>query len=171
MDYTVVFINIAFVVSVLGGVFMTIMGLPGNILILLTGLLYGYYDHFENVDYAILVITFGIFIIGEIVEFISGLIGAKKEKASKRAMIATSIGTVVGGLWGTAIVPVIGLILGALVGAFAVAALAEYSKTQDIEQAKRVAKSVVKGQIIGILIKAISAVSMAIILIYQLKWH
>lgn len=62
---------------------MTIMGLPGNTLILLTGLAYGYYDHFDRMDYAVLVIVFGIFIIGEIIEFISGLIGAKKKKHRK----------------------------------------------------------------------------------------
>ena len=150
---------------------MTIMGLPGNTLIFLTGLAYGYYDHFEAMDYAILVIVFGIFIIGEMIDFVAGLIGAKKEKASKRAIFATFIGTIIGGIWGTAVLPVIGSLLGALLGAFVATALAEYSKTKDITQAKRVAKSVVKGQIFGILIKATAAVSMAIILGYQLKWQ
>lgn len=171
MDYAMLFINIAFILSVLGGVIMAIIGLPGNILILLMGLAYGYFDHFESMDYAILVIVFGVYIIGEVVDFVAGLIGAKKEKASKRAMFATFIGTMLGGIWGTAILPIIGSIIGALVGAFAVTALAEYSKAKDLDQAKRVAKSVVKGQIIGMFIKVATAVSMAILLLYQLKWH
>ena len=163
--------NIVFVLVLLSGIVMTLMGLPGNILILLTALAYGYYDHFEMMNYAVLVIVFGLFIIGEIIEFIAGLLGAKRENASKRAMFAPFIGTIIGGIWGTAILPIIGSLLGALVGAFIAAALAEFSKTKDVTRAKRVAQSVIKGQIWGIVIKAMTAVSMTAILIYQLKWQ
>lgn len=171
MESTVMIANIAFILAILAGVIMTIIGLPGNLIILLTGLLYGYYDHFDKMDYAILVIVLGIFIIAEIIEFVAGVVGAKKEKASKRAMFATFIGTIVGGIWGTAILPVLGSLLGALCGAFIATAVAEYSKTKDLDQAKRVGKSVLKGQIIAIIIKSTAAVSMAIILLYQLNWH
>lgn len=170
MEHTVIILNIGFILILIGEVVMTIMGLPGNVLIVLTGLAYGYYNHFEEMDFAILVIVCSIFILGEIIEFMAGLLGAKKEKASKRAMLAPFIGTIIGGIWGTAILPIIGSLIGALLGAFISTALAEYSKTKDITQAKRVAKSVVKGQILGILFKVIAAVSMAILLVYQLKW-
>lgn len=171
MEYTGTIMNIACILFVFGGVIMTIIGLPGNTLILLTGLVYGYYDHFENIDYAILVIVFGIYIIGGIIEFVAGLMSAKKEKASKRAMFALFIGTIVGGIWGTALLPIIGSLLGALLGAFVFTILAEYSKSKDMTQAKKVAKSVVKGQVFGIIIKSAAAISMAILLIYQLKWQ
>jgi uncharacterized protein YqgC (DUF456 family) len=171
MDHIVLIMNIVFILVLLGGVTMTVMGLPGNILIILAGFAYGYYEHFETIDYAILVIIFGIFIVSEIIEFVAGLIGAKKVKASKRAMLAPFIGTILGGVWGTAIFPIIGSLLGALLGAYIITALAEYSKTKDISQAKRVAKSVIKGQIFGVLIKAAAAVSMAILLVCQLKWQ
>jgi uncharacterized protein YqgC (DUF456 family) len=171
MEHILPIINIIFILILIGGVIMTIMGLPGNVIIMLTGLAYGYYDHFVTMDYAILVIVFGIFIVGEMIEFVTGVIGAKKEKASKRAMIAPFIGTVIGAIWGTAIVPIIGSLLGGLLGVFITTALAEYSKTKDITRAKQVAKSVVKGQIFGMLIKAATAVSMVITLGYQLKWQ
>lgn len=171
MEYTGTIMNIACILFIFGGIIMTIIGLPGNTLILLSGLAYGYYDHFENIDYAILVIVFGIYIIGEIIEFVAGLMSAKKEKASKRAMLALFIGTIVGGIWGTALLPIIGSLLGALLGAFVFTILAEYSKNKDMTQAKRVAKSVVKGQVFGVIIKSAAAVSMAILLIYQLKWQ
>ncbi|SFL79958.1 hypothetical protein SAMN04490355_101880 [Pelosinus propionicus DSM 13327] len=171
MEYAGLIISILSVLLILTGVVMTIIGLPGNVLILLTGLAYGYYDQFDRVDYAILVVVFGIFIIGEVIEFAAGMIGAKKEKASKRAMLAPFIGTIVGGIWGTALLPIIGSLLGALVGAFIVTILAEYSKTKDLTQAKKVAKSMAKGQVLGIIIKSATAISMAILLIYQLKWQ
>lgn len=171
MEYTVVLVNLLFSVMMLGGVAMTMVGLPGNVIIVVTGLAYGYYDHFEHIDYAILAIVIGIFIIGEIVEFGAGLVGAKQGKASKRSMVAAIIGTVVGGIWGTAILPLFGSILGALLGAFVITALAEYTKVKNAEQAKHVAISLLKGQIIGMVFKIAAAVGMAIILIERLQWH
>lgn len=171
MEYTAILVNVLCSVMILGGVIMTIVGLPGNFIIVLTGLAYGYYDHFEHVDYAIIAIVFGVFIISEIFDFGAGLIGAKQGKASQRSMLAAVFGTVLGGIWGTAILPLVGSVLGALLGAFVITALAEYTKVKNAEQAKRVAISVLKGQIVGMILKTATAVGMAIILIYQLKWH
>lgn len=171
MEYAIILVNMLFCVIMLGGVIMTILGLPGNFIIALTGFAYGYYDHFEHVDYTVLVIVIGIFIVSEIIDFGAGLLGAKQGKASKRSMLASVIGTVAGGIWGTALLPLVGSILGALLGAFVTAALAEYTKVKDAAQAKRVALSILKGQIAGMILKTATAVGMAIILIGQLKWY
>jgi len=171
MEYTVILINILFSIIIFGGVIMTMVGLPGNVLIVLAGLTYGYYDGFEHVDYAVLVIIVGVFVLSELIEFLAGLIGAKKEKASKRAVVAAFVGTVLGAIWGTAILPFIGSIIGALLGGFVITAWAEYTKTKDKEQAKRVAIGVLKGQIMGMVFKVAAAVGMAMALIYQMKWH
>ena len=171
MEHAALLVNVLFSVILLGSVIMTIVGLPGNFIIVLTGLAYGYYDHFEHIDYTVLAIVVGILIIGEVIEFGAGVIGAKQGKASKRSMVAAVIGTVIGGIWGTAILPLIGSILGALLGAFTFTALAEYTKMKNVQQAKQVAMSVLKGQIVGMIFKTAAAVGMAIILIDQLQWH
>ena len=171
MEHAALLVNVLFSVILLGSVIMTIVGLPGNFMIVLTGLAYGYYDHFEHIDYTVLAIVVGILIIGEVIEFGAGVIGAKQGKASKRSMVAAVIGTVIGGIWGTAILPLIGSILGALLGAFTFTALAEYTKMKNVQQAKQVAMSVLKGQIVGMIFKTAAAVGMAIILIDQLQWH
>ena len=170
MDYTAILVNVVCSVIILGGVIMTMVGLPGNILIVLVGVAYGYSDSFVHVNIVVLGIIIGIFIVSELIDFWSGLIGAKKQKASKRAVVAAFIGTVLGGIWGTVILPLIGSIVGALVGAFVITALAEYTKTKNKEQAKRVAIGVLKGQIIGMIFKVAAAVSMASALIYQFDW-
>ena len=171
MEYTEIIITILCSIIILGGIIMTMVGLPGNIIIVFVGLAYGYYDRFEHVDYAVLVIIVGVFIVGELIEFWAGLIGAKQEKASKRAVVAAFVGTVLGGIWGTVILPLIGSIIGALVGAFAITAVAEYTKTKDEKQAKRVAIGVLKGQLVGMIFKVVIAVGMAMALIYHLKWQ
>jgi len=171
MEYTAILINVLFSVIIVGGVFMTMVGLPGNILIVLAGLMYGYYDGFEHVNYVVLASVVGVFMMGEVIEFWAGLIGAKKEKASTRAVVAAFIGTVLGGIWGTVILPLIGSIIGALLGAFMITAVAEYTKTKNKEQAKRVAIGVLKGQIVGMVFKVVAAVGMSIVLIYQVQWQ
>lgn len=168
MGYTTILMNILLGVILLGGIIMTMVGLPGNVLIVLVGLAYGYYVH---VPYSVLGIILGVFILGELIEFGAGVIGAKQEKASKRAVTAAFIGTVLGGIWGTSIVPFIGSIIGALLGAFVFTALAEYTKNKNREQATRVALGVLKGQIIGMIFKVAAAIGMAIVLLYQLQWQ
>ena len=170
MDYSAILMNVLCSVIILGGVIMTMVGLPGNIIIVLIGLAYGYYDRFTHVNDVVLVIIIGVFVVSELIDFWAGLIGAKKQKASKRAVVAAFAGTVLGGIWGTAILPLIGSIVGALLGAFIITALAEYTKTKNKEQAKRVAIGVLKGQIIGMIFKVATAVGMATALIYQFNW-
>lgn len=171
MEYIVVLINIVFSVVLVGSVMLTMIGLPGNIVIVLAAVIYGYYDQFQHVDYGIIGIVTGAFIVSEILDFGAGIIGAKKEKSSKRAILAAFLGTVLGGILGTGVLPIVGSAIGALLGAFIGAGAAEYTKMKDKEQARRVAIGVVKGQVVGMILKTTTAVTMAIILIYQLKWY
>lgn len=163
-------INIFFCIIILSGVFLTLIGLPGNLLIVLSGVAYGYYHHFEHVNYIVLGMVILIFIMSECIEFIAGVMGAKKEKASKRSMVAAFLGTILGGIGGTILLPIIGSMIGALLGAFAAAALAEYTKEKNKEQAKRVGISVLKGQIFAMILKLTAAVGMSIALLYQVQW-
>lgn len=171
MDYAVIFINIAVSLILIAGIGLVLLGLPGNILIFITALGYGYYDNFIHISWAVLSVLFVALAAGEIVEFLAGALGAKKEKASSRAVIAAFFGAFSGGIAGTAILPLIGSFLGAMLGAFAASFLAEYSKTSDRGKAGRVALSVMKGQIIGTIVKVIIAVGMAVAIIYRLSWQ
>lgn len=163
-------INVLFGIILISGVMMTLIGLPGNLLIVIAGLAYGYYDSFIHVNYAVLIGISIAFLAGEGIEFIAGMLGAKKEKGSKRSMAAAFLGTVLGGIGGTFILPIIGSLIGALAGAFTAAALAEYTKENDKEQAKRVGISVVKGQVLAIAVKLTAALGMAVALLYQVQW-
>jgi len=163
-------LNIFFCMILFVGVMITMMGLPGNVLIVIVGISYGYYENFAHIDYATLVIIIGAFVISELIEFVAGILGAKKEKASKRGMVAAFVGTILGSIGGTMILPVLGTLLGAFAGAAVSTILAEYSKTKDIQLAKRVGIGAVKGQIVGMIIKVVTAIGMASVLFYQLNW-
>jgi uncharacterized protein YqgC (DUF456 family) len=171
MEYSLLLMNVIVVLLLLGSVGMTLIGMPGNVLILLIALGYGYLENFAHINLQVLLILLGALVAGELVEAVAGAIGAKKEKASKRAVFAAFFGGLVGGIIGTGVIPVIGSIAGAILGGFAGSYLAEYSKSKDPDQASRVAQSVIKGQILGLVVKIAIATGMILYIITKIPWQ
>lgn len=170
MDIGLLFVNIGLIIMLLASLGLTIIGMPGNIVIFLTALAYGFYDHFVHLSLMDLGIVLGAIILGEVFETFTGALWASREKASKRAIIFAVFGTVFGGIIGTAFTPVIGSIIGALVGGFAVSWFVEYQLTNDKQHAIRVAMSVIKGQMLGVIIKFTIALVTIIYLLFNLAW-
>ena len=170
VEAALILANIAVIAAVLIGLGLTLVGLPGNLLIFLSAAGYGFWDGFVHVDGRFLLLLFGALLLGEAVEFVAGALGAKRKKASLRAMAASTVGGIAGAVMGTAFVPVIGSIAGAVLGAFGASYVAEYSKTGDREQAERVARSVAAGLLLGTLFKLAVGVGMAISVIWRLTW-
>jgi uncharacterized protein YqgC (DUF456 family) len=163
-------IHTVVIVLLLAGMGLTALGLPGNLLIFVTALAYGYYDGFVHIGYTFLFNLLGILLLGELVEFIAGAYGAKRERASKRATVAAVFGAILGGIVGTGLLPVIGSLLGAMCGSFIVSFVAEYTKTGDMEKSQRVAKSVMTGQMIGMIVKFAIGIGMLVAVISQMPW-
>lgn len=162
--------NIAVVFFLLVALGLTTVTLPGNLFIFLTALGYGLYEGFILFDASFLMMLFAGYALGELVEFIASAAGAKKEKASKRAIAAAVAGAVGGGVAGTALLPVLGSFIGAMLGAYVASYYAELSVCRDAAKSQKVAMSAMKGQIIGAVIKFAIAVSMVITIILRLNW-
>ena len=98
---------IFFIVVCLAGLIISVFGGPGPFIIFGGAFLYGLIEHFQDIDFATLLVLLILSIAGEIMEFFSGLIGAKKFGASKAGMIGALIGGITGSLIGTLFLPVI----------------------------------------------------------------
>lgn len=170
MDMSIIAANIVLIVLLLAGVGMTLFALPGNLVILLAALGYAFVEGFSRFDTGFLLTLGGIFLLGEAVEFVAGMLGAKRQNASGRAVIAAFVGGVAGAVVGSVVLPVLGTVAGAVAGAFGLSYAAEYSKTGDREKAARVARSVAAGLLVGTLFKLAVAVGMATAVIYRLSW-
>lgn len=164
-------VNLLIIVASVIGIGMTAIGLPGNWLIFFTALGYGYLDNFSHMSSMVLIILFAALVLGEIVEFVAGSLGAKKENASRYAIIAAFIGGIAGGIIGTGIMPGLGSIAGAIGGSFAAGYLAEYLATGSWEKAGRVAKSIVIGQTLALIFKLAIAIGMVVFVISRLTWQ
>lgn len=170
MEFSLVLINIGLIVVVLLGAGATLVGLPGNLMIFLAALGYGYWEHFIHVNSTFLLILFGIFVVGETAEFLAAALGAKRANASGPAVAAAIIGAIVGGIMGTGLLPLVGTVLGAMLGALGASFLVEFIKSGDVAKSKHVAINVAIGQITGMLFKLAVAIGMAAAIMLQLPW-
>lgn len=168
MDIGVIAINILVAVLLFLGVILTMISLPGNWFILVVAALYGFSTGFVHLSIPYLLMLLALVLLGEAVEFAAGALGAKRQQASKQAMLAAVVGGVAGGLAGTAVLPVIGSIGGALAGAFGFSYFAEYAATGSREQSRRVASSVLVGQIIGMVVKLAIAIGVTVAVVSKL---
>ncbi|MDD4600662.1 MAG: DUF456 family protein, partial [Negativicutes bacterium] len=141
-----IIISVLASIGLLAGIGLTLINLPGNFFILFVAFGYAVYDDFTTMTVSTLLIVLGMFLAGELAEFIAGALGAKRQKASTRAMAAAVLGAVGGGVLGTGVLPIVGSIIGAVLGAFAASYIAEYSKAGDADRARQVGISVMKGQ-------------------------
>jgi hypothetical protein len=170
MEMGLLLANVGLMIIILLGAGVTLIGLPGNLLIFLSALGYGYWEHFTHLNSTFLLLLFGIFVLGEVVEFLAGALGAKREHGSGQAVAAAIFGAVLGGIAGTGLLPLVGTILGAMLGAFIASFLAEFAHSGDVEKSRRVAVSVAIGQITGMLFKLVVALGMAAAVALKLPW-
>ena len=170
MELSLIAANIVLLLVLLLGVGLTLFTLPGNFVILMAAVGYGFYEGFGRFDSGFMLALGGLFVLGEAVEFVAGMLGAKRQNASWRAMGAALLGGLAGAILGSAVVPVLGTLAGAVAGAFGLSYAAEYSKTGDREKAARVARGAAAGLLVGTLFKLAVAVGMAAAIIARLAW-
>ena len=149
MEYFLEALAAAFIVIV--GPLLTLVGLPGNTLMLLAGIGFACFDEAKYFDGRILSALVLIYVFGEL--WVVGLIG---------------IGTFIGAVLGTGVFPVFGSVLGGAMGSFVMAFVYEYSQTMDCDGAFELAWKAAKLQFIAIIGKVVAAAAMAILLVKQI---
>ena len=118
--------------------------LPGTALVFAGLLLGAWIDDFTLVSGVTVAVLGVLTLISWAVDYLSGLLGAKKVGATPQAVIGAAIGTVVGiftGLWGLVFMPLVG------------AAIGEYIAIRDMVQARRVGVATWIGMMVGAVLK------------------
>ena len=90
------------------GPILTIFDLPGNTLLLLTSLMFAFFDEVLYFNGRLLSAMVLIYALGEFWEFCVGLFGIKRSKVSWFAVIFIALGSFAGTLLGTLIFPILG---------------------------------------------------------------
>jgi uncharacterized protein YqgC (DUF456 family) len=133
------------VLLIVAGIAGTLLpALPGAALVFAGLLLGAWIDDFTRVS-GVTVAVLGVLTVASwIVDYVSGLLGAKKVGATREAVIGAAIGTVLGiftGLWGLVFMPLVG------------AALGEYLAIRDHVRAGRVGVATWIGMMVGAVAK------------------
>jgi len=136
---TVVLLNLLWLV-------LTLVNLPGNWLMVLTaaGFAWWTWDRPDGPMFALATLgaAVGLALVGELLEFLAGLAGARKAGGSKWSAALAVVGGIIGGVFGflIPIIPPLNAILGAAIGAFAGA------MTGDLIAGRRVVESLRSGE-------------------------
>jgi len=133
--------------------------LPGTALVLAGIVLAAWIDDFARVGAGTLALVAVLAVIAWVLDYVAGLLGAKKAGASVHALIGAAIGTVVGLLMG-----IVGVLFMPLVGA----AAGEYLARRDERRAVKVGLATWVGIMLGMIAKVVLAFMMIGIFIVAL---
>lgn len=158
MDFVTSLILVVFFLVLLIALVFTLIGLPGNWLMMLAIAFTGLITKGDILSLRQCIILVGILLLGEIIEFVLPLLGARRYKPSSWAYGASIIGAIVGGIMGTALIPFIGGFIGAAVGVFFLTYLVESLQNRGKEEAQHIARSAMIGSLLGMTIKLSLAV-------------
>ena len=125
--------------------------LPGTLLVAGGILLGAWIDDFSRVGWVSLSVVAVLALLAWVLDYVAGLLGAKRAGASREAVIGAALGTVVGlfmGLVGVLFMPLVG------------AAFGEYLARRDHQQAMRVGVSTWLGILAGLVAKVVIAFMM-----------
>ncbi len=159
----------------LGCWLLNVFGLPGNWVMLVVAIVYWYFVPADWLTYGwvVLVILGVLAILGEVVEFLAGAMGATKAGGSKRGAALAVIGSMIGGIVGIFVgslvpIPIIGSLITALLfagfGALLGAVLGEQWKGRSLDESVEIGKAAFWGRILGTLGKMLAgAVMLAVV--------
>jgi uncharacterized protein YqgC (DUF456 family) len=125
--------------------------LPGTALVLAGIVLGAWIGDFQQVGPAMLAVITALAVLAWVLEYVAGLLGARRAGASPQAMVGAALGTVLGlfaGLIGVLFMPLAG------------AAIGEYLARRDEQRALKVGLSTWLGLMAGLLAKVVLAFSM-----------
>jgi uncharacterized protein YqgC (DUF456 family) len=122
--------------------------LPGTVLVLAGILLGAWIDDFTRVGWLTLTLVTVLAVLAWALDYVAGLMGARKVGASRQALIGAALGTMVGlfmGLVGVLFMPLVG------------AAVGEYLARRDHGQALKVGTATWLGMMLGMIAKVVLA--------------
>lgn len=136
----------ALIVAGLAGTVLPV--LPGTVLVWGGIVLGAWIDDFQRVGTTTLVVITVLAALAWVLDYVAGLLGARRAGASRQALLGAAIGTVAGLFMG-----VVGVLFMPLVGA----ALGEYLAQKDQTRAVRVGVATWLGIMLGLLAKVVLA--------------
>jgi len=149
----------------------TLFSLPGNWLVLGATVLFALFANVPGelgIGWTMVIIVAVLAVVGELIEFAAGAMGAAKVGGSRRSILLSLVGTLLGSIFGAVVsapVPVIGPIIGALAGGAFGAFAGAYLGEAWLGRSSRESFAVGKGAMIGRLLGTVGKLAIGIVMI------
>lgn len=152
-----------FLFVLFAGIFFTVLGLPGTVIIFIDVILYALFTSFDRIGFKILIILLLISLLAEALDFALGMAGAILYSTTKYTIWASLTGSLAGAIFLTPMLYGFGTILGIFLGGFAGVVLMELIHQSRLKPAFRAGMGTILGRFSGILAKGFLALIMVII--------
>jgi len=136
----------------------------GTLIILVGAVLYALMTSFSLVGIEALILILTLYLVGEVLEYVFVILGAKKFGASNAAVAGAIVGGILGAAMGAAFFGV-GLIFGAFIGIFLGAFTVELLIHRDLVKSLKAGAGGVLGRVGSVVVKVMIALMMFVILI------
>ena len=146
---------------------LTFLSLMGNVWLMASAVVFAIYEDFSRFNEEFLFYLFLVFAAGEIWEFFMAFFGIKRKNVSWTTVFFIGIGTIIGVIVGTGILPLFGSVAGGALGACITAFAIEYGKNKNKADAWNLALLAFKTQLLAILGKITAGVVMASMMVLQ----
>jgi uncharacterized protein YqgC (DUF456 family) len=171
---TVVF-ALLLILVLLGCWSLTLLGLPGNWLMVVATSIYAYLVPAQSpatLGWRTVVAILVLAALGEIIELLAGAMGVSKTGGSRRSAVMALVGSIVGGILGVFIgvpIPLIGSVVAAVffagLGAMAGAVFSEISVGQKLGTSWRIGKAAFWGRLAGTLGKMLLGAAIIVVVV------
>ena len=151
---------LALIVMIIGVIGTLLPVLPGTPLIFLAALGYGFYDNFKHITPFVIIVLFVLMGFTFFVDYLSGVIGARRYGASKMG----TWGSLIGAILGLILFNLPGIIFGPAIGAI----LGEMLAGKNLDQAFKVGMGTLLGILGGTIIKIATAIIMVAYFVIKL---
>jgi uncharacterized protein YqgC (DUF456 family) len=163
------------ILVLLNAVWLTLVlfGLPGNWLMVISTCLFAWWKWDQGAFSGwTLIAVAALALLGELIEFLAGMFGARRAGASWRGSVAAVFGAILGGLFGTFMIPVpfVGTVIGASVGAGLAVWAIEVSRGELSEHSLRRGVGAGIGQFIGITSKILLGLVIWLVIAIAAFW-
>lgn len=151
---------LALIIMIIGVVGTLLPILPGTPLIFLAALGYGFYDNFKHITPFVIIVLFLLMGFTFFIDYLSGVIGARRYGATKMG----TWGSLIGGILGLILFNLPGIIFGPVIGAI----LGEMLAGKNLDQAFKVGMGTLLGILGGTIIKIATAIIMVAYFVIKL---
>ncbi|MGD8254766.1 MAG: DUF456 domain-containing protein [Syntrophobacterales bacterium] len=148
------------ILSMPAGLIAVVLGLPGTWLILATSFLYGWLTGFAIISSKLLLGLLALAVVAELLDLTLGLWGARRYGGTKKAMVGTMVGGILGAVALSPMLFGFGTIVGALLGAFVGAFSMTYVEQRKMDEAMRVGWGALLGRVFAMVFKGAAVVTM-----------